>query len=276
MKRTFVANGVMVLALTSPLLAQSRGPVPSERARQLRLRYELQVMERVLEQAVQHGAQLMGARLRAGAPDVLLFAGPSRARGFRLEGYGVFFDVEVPALRESLAWSFRVLNQGSGDLARSLERVRNLLKLLSDDKLRATLEAELAELEGRVVVPSAPPRLAGAPTAMGSVSAQALVEPDPMRGQSVGGGGVDDPVAEYTAEVKQALVDAMLDHSGSLTLGPDEWLTVAARDAEGLAPDDLFAPPTIVLRIRGADLAAFRSGQLSRDEAKKRVDVREF
>jgi hypothetical protein len=271
--RILVAGGMLLWGLASPGLAQAPGAVAAERARQLRLRYELQVMERVLEQAVQHGVQLMGARLQASAPDVLLFAGPSRARGFRLEGYGVFFDVEVPALRESLTWSFRVLRQGNVDLARSLERVRQLVKLLPDEKLRTTFETELAQLEGRMLPPQPAPRIA---TAAGSVSAQSVVEPAPARPPAVGGPPVDDPVAEYTAEVKQALIDAMIDHSGSLTLAADEWLTVAARDAEGLAPGDLYAPPTIVLRIRGADLAAFRAGQVSREETRKRVDVREF
>ena len=76
-----------------------------------RFRYQVEVMERVLEQAVQHGARIMGERMQPELPSLLLFTGPARARGFRLAGYGVFFDVEVPALRESITWSFRVLGQ---------------------------------------------------------------------------------------------------------------------------------------------------------------------
>lgn len=275
MKRTILIGCAILLVSASSGAGQPRAAPSAERARQLRLRYELQVMERVLEQAVQHGAQIVGARLQAVTPEVLLFVGPSRARGFRLEGYGVFFDVEVPALRESLTWSFRVLRQPDLDLARSFERVRQLVKLLPDEKLRKSLEKELTGLEGRVGA-SPLPSLLAPPSPAGSVAAQAIVEPDPARGQLVAPVAVDDPVAEYTAEVKRALVEAMLDHSASLTLGSDEWLTVAARDAEALTPGDLRAPPTILLRIRGADLIAFRGGQLSRDEARKRVEVREF
>ncbi len=44
---------------------------------------------------------------------------------------------------------------------------------------------------------------------------------------------MDDPDRQYTDAVKSALIDAMLDHSLSMDLGPDEWLTVAARQSEG-------------------------------------------
>lgn len=274
MKAVTLASSVALVITAAVALAQPRA-APSDRARQLRLRYELQVMERVLEEAVQHGAQMMGVRLQATAPDALLFVGPARARGFRLDGYGVFFDVEVPALRESLTWSFRVLRQPDFDLARTLERVRQLLKHLPDEKLRVSLEKELAPLEARFVAPVAPAREA-APVAAGSIAAQAVLEPRAGQSQPLPPLSPDDPVAEYTAEVKAAIIDAILDHSGSLTLGPDEWLTVAARDAEPLAAGDLAPPPTILLRIRGADLAAFRSGRVSREEARRKVEVREF
>jgi hypothetical protein len=60
-------------------------------------------------------------------------------------------------------------------------------------------------------------------------------------------------------------------------IGPEEWLTVAARDnEERLAPGDLYEVLTIVLRIKGADLAAFRAERLTREEARNRVEVREF
>jgi hypothetical protein len=71
----------------------------------------------------------------------------------------------------------------------------------------------------------------------------------------------------------------MLDHSGPIGVGNDEWLTVAARDNEHrdrLVPGDPYDLLTIVLRIRGSDLAAFRADRISRDEARKRVEVREF
>ena len=77
--------------------------------------------------------------------------------------------------------------------------------------------------------------------------------------------------------MKDALVDAMLDYSGPMNLQPDEWLTIAARDSEGpVVPGQLYEAMTIVLRVKGSDLAAYVSKQISRDDARKRVEVREF
>ena len=46
---------------------------------------------------------------------------------------------------------------------------------------------------------------------------------------------------------------------------------------------DNLAPPdpheeivTILLRIKGSDLAAYRAGQIDRDQVRKRVQVQEF
>ncbi len=74
----------------------------------------------------------------------------------------------------------------------------------------------------------------------------------------------------------QSLIDSMLDHSSALGLAANEWLTVGARRNEvrpRIGPLDSKAP-TFVIRVRGSELAAFRSGQLSREDAIKRVEVR--
>ena len=60
------------------------------------------MMEGVLERAVQLGVDNLRRRVRAVMPDdALLQGGAPQVRGFRLDGYGVFFDVEVPALRRA-------------------------------------------------------------------------------------------------------------------------------------------------------------------------------
>ncbi len=76
----------------------------------------------------------------------------------------------------------------------------------------------------------------------------------------------------------QALVDAMLDYSGALGIDDDEWLTIAARgiqDQPRLGPPDNDAQ-TVMMRLRGVDLAAFRANRISRDEVIKRIDRRVF
>jgi hypothetical protein len=71
----------------------------------------------------------------------------------------------------------------------------------------------------------------------------------------------------------------MFDHSGPMNLGAGEWLTIAARadmDRRFLSGDPNDMPQTMVLRVRGSDLQAFREGRLSREEAVKRVEVNNF
>jgi hypothetical protein len=90
---------------------------------------------------------------------------------------------------------------------------------------------------------------------------------------------LQDPSEAYTQEVKSALIDAMIDNSGSLGIGDDEWLTLAARDnvqIDRFTPGDPSEVSTIVLRIKGSDLAAYRAGRITLDEVRSRVDVREF
>ena len=87
-----------------------------------------------------------------------------------------------------------------------------------------------------------------------------------------------DPEGAYRAEIQQQIMDAMLLYSVPLGLGPEDWLTVAARRHDErplLAPADSDAR-TVIIKIKGGDLAAFQARQLTRDEALKRMDVRIF
>src|SRR5439155_1688552 len=141
-------------------------------------RYQIGQMERVLEGAVEHGATITRDRLKSVLPpgDTLMNGENARARGFRLEGYGVFFDVIVPPFETetTLSWSIRTL-----------------------------------------------------------------------------------------------------DHSSSLGIGEQDWLTIAARandDRPRLAPADSDAR-TRVIRLRGADLLAYLARQIPKEEARRRIEV---
>jgi len=102
----------------------------------------------------------------------------------------------------------------------------------------------------------------------GTAPAQAAPRPQPM----------DDPDLEYERLVTEQLVDAMLDHSHQLGLGADEWLTVAARGSHGplMAQAAFDDSVTLTLRVRGSDLADFRAGVITREQARARVVVSEF
>ena len=83
-----------------------------------------------------------------------------------------------------------------------------------------------------------------------------------------------DPNALYSESVKGALVEAMLDYSLQMNLGPEEWLTVAARASEGpMSPAGLSDLITIVMRIKGSDLSVYHADPTKRDEIRQRVKV---
>jgi hypothetical protein len=88
-----------------------------------------------------------------------------------------------------------------------------------------------------------------------------------------------DPRAIYLSEITNALIAALLDHGAPVSVGADEWLAVAAResaDRRFLPNDPNDTAMTLVLRIKGSDLNALRDRRLSRDEARKRVEVKQY
>jgi hypothetical protein len=257
-------------------------------------RYQIGQMERVLEGAVEHGATMTRDRLQALAPPAtaqLLFQENAHARGFRLEGYGVFFDVIVPSLDGSLTWSLRTLDQNDLGLQSALSVLKNRINPTDIDMQQALKRIELqvnpaaatlAGLNLPSVISAAQVSDARNATGAAQVADQPPAPPQAEPAQPATPAIVDpildDPNEAYRGEVIRALVDAMLDHSSALGVGANEWVTIAARRNEErprLAPADSGAQ-SVVIRASGADLAAFRAGQISRDEAIKRVERRVF
>jgi hypothetical protein len=252
-----------VLAAALVVSGVAFGQRPSEE--HLQRRYQIKIMEGVLVGAARHGAELLAKRLEPINPNLVLLTGAARARGFVLDGYGLFFDVEIPALRGSVAWTIRTIERDAG-LARAFSELRQVLTGVPDARLRAEVERALrrVELELGPVAPSPP--VERAVTAAAAAPAERQPPAPPL-----------DPDDLYTESVKNALIEAMIDYSGPVRLGPDEWLTVAARGADSpFGPNDEHEMITLILRIKGSDLAAFRAGRLTREEAKARVEVREF
>jgi hypothetical protein len=70
----------------------------------------------------------------------------------------------------------------------------------------------------------------------------------------------------------------MIENSGPIAIGADEWLTVAARDnvpRDPLIPTDAADTSSVILRVRGSDLAAYRAGRMTLEEARNKVEARE-
>ena len=235
-------SAVLLSVGTGAVLAQS----PSAEADQVRSRQRISMMEGALERAVSNGAENMLRRVRSVMPDPPMLTGAPRVRGFRLDGYGVFFDVEVPALRMPLTWTMRYM---------------------LDDR-RATLNELLSELRR---LPAGSPNRERV-----DVLVRQLERAD---GPKESGAAASDPNEAYTEAVKESLLDAMLENSGPIALSNEEWLTVAARDnlpRDPLIPGDTAELNTVIFRLKGSDLAAFRAGRLTLEEARKLVEAREY
>ena len=260
---------MIAVAAGGSVFAQAQAQAPRVAAAQRAQRYQIAMMEGVLERAVEHGATITRDRLQALLPAEMLLTENARARGFRLEGYGVFFDVVVPGLEGALPWSFHTLDQNDLGLASALNAIRSHIQGTKDDNLEQALkriELQVAPLMPGPVAVSSSPAIGG--PASTSVDAAA------PRQDSI----LSDPDTAYQTEVRNALMDAMLDYSRGLNLVSAEWLGVGARgshDRPPLGPANTDAQ-TVIIQVRGADLNAFLGGQISKEEARKRIEVKVF
>src|SRR5919204_3005000 len=123
-QRVLFAVTSVALSTAAPLAAQTPAPARSA-AEQRQSRYQIGQMERVLEGAVEHGATVIRDRLQALAPAETLMLDSAHARGFRLDGYGVFFDVVVPSFEGTLLWSLRTLDQNNLGLESALNKLKS-------------------------------------------------------------------------------------------------------------------------------------------------------
>ncbi len=239
-------------------------------------RYQIGQMERVLEGAVEHGLSVTRDRVQALAqmPPDMLVSDNAHARGFRLEGYGIFFDVIVPSFETTWTWSLRTLDQNDLGIDSAMRTLQAHVKTENDPDLDQALKRLQLQLGPALLARTSTPAPAGARTATGSAASaadsQPQTAPDPL---------LSDPDEAYRTEVLQALKDAMLAHSSSLGIGPNEWLTIAAKgntDRPRLAPADT-GSGTRMIRLRGVDLNEFLAGRITREEALKRiVEVQTF
>jgi hypothetical protein len=264
-----------ITAAAAPAAAQSGAAGAAARAASEQ-RYQIGQMERVLEGAVEHGVTVTRDRVQdlMQVPADLLVSDNARARGFRLEGYGVFFDVIVPSFfaEATLTWSLRTLDQNDLGLDSALRTLQTHIKTAGDPNLEQALKRVELQVNPGVLARSAVP-VSGARNATGSAASTGADRPSPADDPILA-----DPNEAYRTEVIAALKDAMLAHSSGLGIGPSEWLTIAAKgndDRPRLAPADSDAR-TRIIRLRGSDLTDFLAGKLSREEALKRIEVTVF
>jgi hypothetical protein len=287
----FVTSVALVTIGAGSVFAQAppaRATAPAREQQQAR--HNIYVMEGVLERAVEYGGDQVRRQVKRVMPDMLLMSGAAEARGVRLDGYGVFFDVAVPVLRRTVAWTLKTMMEDNGPaMTAALQQLKGLVDRVGDPREKANLQQAIRRIELQVA-PAQPaaPMLAGAPARGAVTSLEAAEPPEALVPPSalpiapvvpIDRAILTNPSEAYEKEVINALIDAMLEHGGAIGVGPDEWLTVAARDNEQrdrLTPGDSYDLMTIILRIKGSDIAAFRGERITKEEARKRVEIREF
>ena len=256
--------GLMPLAMPGWAQPPSTGSPGSESATAAE---RVELMEQALEQAVSRGIRLVERQLPALAPGLVFFAGQIQARGFVLDGYGLFFDVEYPVVRRSILWSMGMLRQFDITMSDTLDGLRRRMQGMQEGPARAAFGQALREFEA--IVQSTSPVAAVALGAPGTSTDRSDVETaQPLGAVSI------DPLELYLSALTGSLTDALLAYGEAMPVDGDDWLTVAARDGRGSygrgrAP----VPRTLTLRIRGRDLAAIRTGELSPEEARARVEI---
>ena len=275
-----LALGVMVAPVAAQNAPQRREPAAQGRVQNLRprtdpareSRYQIGVMERVLEDAVEHGFSNWRDRWQTVLPAQTTLLDNAHVRGYRLEGFGVFFDVEVPSLETTWFSVLRTLDQNGLGLENALKTVKAHIEASGDVNLEQALK--------RIELQVAPaPGLAAAAVGQGARGGVTLPGATPSAGRSDAVDPIlEDPEEVYRAEVIHSLSDAILDHGGPLDITGEEslWVGAGRNDSRPrLAPLDSNSRK-IVLRLHGSDLRAFRAGQISRDQALERIEVRVF
>src|SRR5215208_2286833 len=115
------------------------------------MRHHIYVMEGALARAVDYGAKQLNREILAVMPGVFMLEGEARARGVHLDGYGVFFDVRVPMMRQSMVWSLRMmLDQGDAANQQAIGDIRKYMEGITDPSTRQSLDKALRQLERQV------------------------------------------------------------------------------------------------------------------------------
>ena len=261
----------LALSVTVPAASQAQQTQSSSQAEQKRI----QVMEGVLTRAGVIAAEHIANALQQLDPSMTVFIGDrsARARGFVLEGYGVFFDVEVPELRGAVVWS-QITQQRDIQMGQALNTLKRALQEMPDGQNRQQALAAIRMLDlhaGPVQAPNVgPPADPAMPVNAGVTAATTPAAAAPADVANLAA-LLRDPNREYRDTVQRELTDVMLTYGSPLDLGPDDWLCVAARVAEAGQRGQ-----TLMLRVKGSDLAIYAADKSRRDEIQKKVEVRVY
>jgi hypothetical protein len=255
-RQSLVAGSMLVLVAAVPAAAQRPAPPSDEQ----QLRNQLQKFEVVLQLAVRQGGDAFARqRKEAIPPGVQLTSEDPQVKGFAPpEGGGLFFYVSVPSIRIGIN---QLLLQVEG-LAPRQQRPRT-------DPLQPAA--------GRSVNQDGPVSAQGLLTPPDPMTASPVVDEGTCAGRTKPSKGYSNPDYEYAVAVCDALMDAMLDSPGPLPIKENEWLTVAAVSGDPAPPGLISTSSDYVtyLQIKGSDLLAYRQGKITKEEARKLVEMKQ-
>lgn len=281
-----VTKGILVavaMIVAAPSLPHAQQITPEAQKR----RNQIHLMEGLLARAGSLAAEAFGHRLREIEPNMSVFIGQSRARGFVLDGYGIFFDVEVPELRTTIVLA-QAMMQRDLEIANALSLLKRALTSLPEGPSRQQAEHAIKVLDLQAG-PVQPPQTnaqafgpaSGDPAIKVNEGTAPAPEPAPApplppsqeaaAAQASFDAIMKDPRKEYRDTVQRELIDVMLDYSLPMDVAPDEWLAVAARVTEAGQRGQI-----LMLRVKGSDLAIFAADKSRRDEIRSKVEVSVF
>ena len=255
-RQALVAGSLLVLVAAVPAAAQ-RPAAPSSDDQQLR--NQVQKFEVVLQVAVRQGGDAF-ARQRKDAipPGVQLTSEDPQVKGFAPpEGGGLFFYVSVPSIRIGIN---QLLLQVESLAARQQQRT---------DRMQPAA--------GRGVNPGGPVSAQGLLAPPDPMTASPVVDEGTCAGRTKPSKGYSNPDYEYAVAVCDALMDAMLDGPGPLPIKENEWLTVAAVSGDPAPPGLINTSSDYVtyLQIKGSDLLAYRQGKITKEDARRLVEMKQ-
>ena len=277
MRLSVVRLGVLLVpaCLLAAGAASAQAPATAARAGDsAKLRAQISIMEGILEKAVGEGIRGAVNQMPELFQGPGMWVAPPRARGFKIEGYGVFFDVEVPGL-PATTWSISILTRSNEiALVNELNQLRaQVLQSVPEAAKRVELTKGFDKVQSRVSSASlSEPGVAPAPGGAATPVSQGA-PPAPARAPAPIA-PLRDPNAIYTDEVQKALTNVMLEQGITMQVAPEEWFTIAASESRGGwgEPETM----TLYLSIRGSDLAALRTRQITPEEAAKRIIAKNY
>jgi hypothetical protein len=116
------------------------------------------------------------------------------------------------------------------------------------------------------------------PVGRGPVTGTGAVAPDPMAVPPPGASDRVTPNEQYSNLVRDELIEAIVDGARILPIETGQWLHVAANGVDVAITNPLYRNRSrkLILSLKGEDLAAFRRGEISRDEVRTRIIERRF